>query len=550
MILASKERLDEYTKKGWWGTTTLLDYFEKNAANTPNRTAIIDPINKEELTKTSPERISYSELKRAADALATSFLELNIQKDDIVIVQLPNSWELAVLYLAINKAGGIISPVPMQWRKKELSYISKLTEAKLFITIDEFKGFSHIKMAEEIKNENNSIKQVISYQDLRQMLKTDPDYDRLKRIKIHANEIFTICWTSGTESDPKGCPLSHNNWINQGLIQKDSVGLEDDFIYITAGPLTNMAAVGTTFLPWLIFGGTFVLHHPFNFDLFMRQLIEEKVNYSLLVPAIANIIIKHPKSNEFDLSSVKYLTLGSAAPSLHTMKEFKKRWDIDIGNIWGQNEGTGIIAGVRDVPDINKRVDHFPFYGREGTKWSSDLLNERIKLKLIDPATGKEVKKNGEVGELAYKGPNVIPCYFKRPDITENSFDDQGYFYTGDLFEIKDHRYIGFFERKKDIIVRGGFNISTQEVENAILAHPKVAEVAIVGYPDEVLGEKGCAFVTLTPGESITLGEICEHLEKMGLAKYKFPEKLKIVDGLPRNPVGKILKRELKKQLK
>ena len=232
------------------------------------------------------------------------------------------------------------------------------------------------------------------------------------------------------------------------------------------------------------------------------------------------------------------------------MKKFKKRWDIDIGNIWGQNEGTGIIAGVRDVPDINKRVDHFPFYGREGTKWSSDLLNERIKLKLIDPATGKEVKKNGEVGELAYKGPNVIPCYFKRPDITENSFDDQGYFYTGDLFEIKDHRYIGFFERKKDIIVRGGFNISTQEVENAILAHPKVAEVAIVGYPDEVLGEKGCAFVTLTPGESITLGEICEHLEKMGLAKYKFPEKLKIVDGLPRNPVGKILKRELKKQLK
>ncbi len=188
-----------------------------------------------------------------------------------------------------------------------------------------------------------------------------------------------------------------------------------------------------------------MLHHPFDFELYLKQIIQEKVHYTLMVPAIANIIVKHPKSKEFDLSSLKYITLGSAAPSLYTMKEFKRRWNIDVGNIWGQNEGTGIIAGVKDVPDIEKRVDHFPFYGRPGTKWSSDILNERLKLKLVDPATGKEVDKVGDVGELAYKGPNVIPCYFKRPDITEKSFDEDDYFYTGDLFVIKDEKYIGFF---------------------------------------------------------------------------------------------------------
>lgn len=98
-----------------------------------------------------------------------------------------------------------------------------------------------------------------------------------------------------------------------------------------------------------------MLHHPFDFELYLKQIIQEKVHYTLMVPAIANIIVKHPKSKEFDLSSLKYITLGSAAPSLYTMKEFKRRWNIDVGNIWGQNEGTGIIAGVKDVPDIEKK---------------------------------------------------------------------------------------------------------------------------------------------------------------------------------------------------
>ncbi|WP_461834625.1 class I adenylate-forming enzyme family protein [Desulfothermus sp.] len=549
MILAPKKRLEEYTQKGWWGTTTLIDYFENNAKKFPEKIAVIDPYNKEELIGSSPERITYEKFKKATDSVATVLLDMGIEKDDIIMVQIPNCWELAALYFGIAKAGAITSPVPMQWRKKELSYIASLTNAKLIITVQEFKGFKHKDLANELMKQHSSIKNVLLYNNLRDMLNVEPDYERLQKVHIDANDIFTLCWTSGTEADPKGCPLSHNNWINQALIQKDSVGLSEDTIYITAGPLVNMAAIGTTYMPWIVHGGSFVLHHPFDFELYIKQIIQEKVHYTLMVPAIANIIVKHPKSKEFDLSSLKYVTLGSAAPSLYTMQEFKKRWNIDVGNVWGQNEGTGIIAGVKDVPDIEKRVDHFPFYGRPNTKWSSDILNERIKLKLIDPTTGREVINVGDVGELAYKGPNVIPCYFKRPDITEKSFDEDGYFYTGDLFVIKDEKYIGFFERKKDIIVRGGFNISTQEVENAILAHPKVIEVAVVGYPDEVLGERGCAFIVPAPGENITLDEICKFLEEQGLAKYKFPEKLKIIDTLPRNPVGKILKRELKKQL-
>jgi len=140
-------------------------------------------------------------------------------------------------------------------------------------------------------------------------------------------------------------------------------------------------------------------------------------------------------------------------------------------------------------------VDHLPQFGKSGAKWASEIINERIKTKLVDPETGKEVTGVGEVGELAYKGPNVIPSYFKRPDLTAKAFDEDGYFYTGDLFIIKEDNFIGFFERKKDIIIRGGFNISAQEIENTLLGHPKVADVAAVAMPDEVLGERTCVYV-------------------------------------------------------
>ena len=151
---------------------------------------------------------------------------------------------------------------------------------------------------------------------------------------------------------------------------------------------------------------------------------------------------------------------------------------------------------------------------------------------------------------LTYKGPNVIPGYYKRPDLTEKSFDREGFFYTGDLFVIKEDNFIGFFERKKDIIIRGGFNISAQEVENIVLAHPKVADVAAVAMPDDVLGERTCVYVVPRENETVILEDITSFMKEKGVAVYKMPEKLEIIDVIPRNPVGKILKSVLREKIK
>jgi acyl-CoA synthetase (AMP-forming)/AMP-acid ligase II len=545
MILTSREKISEYTGKGYWGTKTLLDAFKEQVQKNPDRVALVDPPNKEQLVGLPPERISYRELDRAAGAVASALVEMGIQKDDVVMVQLPNTWELAMLYIAIARAGAIISPLPVQWRVREFSYIAGLTGAKAYISIDEFKGFKHLQMAGEQKPGLPHLKHLINLSRLREMTKGEIAQDKLEAIKIDANDIFTVCWTSGTEAEPKGCPLSHNNWFfPAGLLRKAS-GFREGDTQLCLAPLVNMTALGVQYVPWLAFGGTFVLHHPLDVEICLRQFVDEKVNFSIFAPAMMNMILKHPRIDDFDLSSVRTITSGSAPLSGWAVREFKRRWGIEVVNIWGQNEGTALLSGPLDVPDVEKRAEVFPYWGKPGLNWSV----KGMETKIIDPDSGQPVTEVGGVGELAYRGPNVMSGYYKRPDLTQKAFDDEGFFYTGDLFMIKEENFIGYFERKKDIIIRGGFNISAQEVENVLLGHPKVLDVAAVAMPDEVMGERACVFVVPRPGETVNLKELTAFMEEKGVAVYKLPERLEITDQIPRNPVGKILKSVLREKI-
>jgi len=548
MILASQEMIKEWTEKGAWEKKTLIDYFKEHVSKDPDKICLVDPPNKEELVGLKPERLTYKDLDKIVDATASSFIKMGIQKDDIIVVQLPNCWELAMLYLAITRAGALTSPMPVQWRATELEYIASLTEAKAFITVEEFHGFKHKEMGEKLQPKLPNLNHIITLEELKEMGRGEIS-DELDKVKIDANDIFTLCWTSGTEAQPKGCPLSHNNWYVQAGLQEESAGIKPGDNLLTAGPLVNMASVGTVYVQWLMLGGKLVLHHPFSGEILFKQLVDEEINYTLLVPAVVNMLLKHPKIDEIDLSNVRAVTIGSASPALWSVQELKSRWGIEFGNIWGQNESTAIISGPFDTPDMEMRIDHFPQFGKPGIEWSSPR-SKFIQTKLIDPDTGKELTEVGDVGELHYRGANVLPCYFKRPDITEKSFDREGYFNTGDLFKIQDGNCIGFFERTKDIIIRGGFNISAQEIENMLLGHPRVMDVAAVAIPDETMGEKTCVYVVPKEGEKVDLEDLTSFMKEKGIAVYKLPERLEIIDAIPRNPVGKILKKELREDIK
>jgi len=548
MILDSQERIEEYTAKGYWGKKSLIDYFKEHVNEDPDRVCLVDPPDKEQLVGLTPERLTYREFDRAVDATAESFLRMGIQKDDIIIVQLPNCWELAMLYLAIARAGALTCAVPMQWRESELRYVGELTQARAFIAVEEFHDFKHGEMVQKLQSKLPNLKHIIYLQELREMGKGEIT-GKLDEVKVDANDIFSLCWTYGTEAEPKGCPLSHNNWIIEGIGELELTGIRKGETLLTAGPLINIASVGTTYIPWLIVGGTFVLHHPFRPVIWLRQMIEEKVNYTLVVPALVNTIAKHQLVDKFDLSAVRSITIGGAPPALWSAQEFERRWSIEIGNIWGMNEGPGIVSGAMDAPDLEKRVEGLPQYGKRGVTWKGKIYSESTETKLLDPETGEEITEVGDVGELLYKGPNVISGYFRRPDLTEKAFDKQGFLRTGDLFRIMEGNFISFVDRKKDIIIRGGLNISALEVENILVGHPKVLDAAAIAMPDERLGERICVYVVPKEGETVTMGELTSFMKQKSIAIYKLPQRLEITKEIPKDSIGKILKNILKEDI-
>lgn len=550
MILASQDMIRAWTEAGAWGHKTFIDCFKGHVAAQPDKVCLVDPLNRETLVGTKPERLTYRELDRAVDAVAEGLLAKGIRKDDIIMVQIPNVWELAMLYLAITRAGALISPLPLQWRFSELQYIASMTDAAAIITVATCNGFQHGDLARQVQGSVPSIQQVFLLEEIR-ALAQGPVTGQLEHIHVDANDAFTLCWSSGTEARPKGCPLSHNNWLYLAALCFETAPIQPGDNLITAGPLVNMASIGTVFVEWLLGGGKLVLHHPFDGPTFIMQLIMEEIHYTLLVPAVINALLKHPLVDQFDLSKMRAITLGSAPPSLWSVQELKRRWGIEFGNIWGQNEGTANISSASNIPDMEMRIDNFPQYGKTGSTWATPASPLHfVSMKVIDPLTGQELTQEGAVGELLYKSPSVIPGYFKRPDVTAQVFDHDGFFNTGDLFQVKKNDCIGFFDRSKDIIIRGGFNISAQEVENMLLGHPKILDVAAVAMPDEILGERVCVYVVPREGQDVTLPEIAAFMKEKGVAVYKTPERVEIVAAIPRNAVGKILKKELREDIR
>lgn len=544
MILHSPATIEEYKNKGFWEEKTLLDLFFETAQDQPERLALADPLDRDTLVGSPPRRLTYRELRDRVLGMATALLRMGLKKDDVVVCQLPNVWELPMLFLAVAKAGGVFSPLPVQWRENELKYVLGITEAPLYIGPERFKGVDFTAMARGLYRGGL---QTIDLEEIEPLSRTKQDPGLLSSSLVLADDTFSLCWTSGTEAEPKGCPLSHNNWIFQGNMLRRAACLQDGERQLVVAPLVNMTGIGVNFVPWLLSQGTLLMHHPLDVSLLLRQLTEEQVSYTILVPAVLNMILKLQDSDKLDLSSVRTIATGSAPPSKWALEEFKRRWGVEIVNIWGQNEGTGLVAGPMDVPALDLRTDHFPNWGNADCNFRSGVLG--VSLKLLGESL-QPIEENGDVGELAYKGPNVFPGYFKRPDLTERAFTNDGYFLTGDHFILWDACHLGFFDRKKDIIIRGGFNISAAEVENLLLGHPDIKEAACVAEPHEILGERMVAFIApKDPKEPPSLNSVVNFLKGLGVATYKLPETIEYIEAIPRNPVGKILKATLRKRL-
>lgn len=560
MILTTDKKIEQFTARGWWGVKTIEDYLTELVISTPNKLAIVDPGNKASLCNTDQLRYTYAQLDQKINSVAEQLLKCGIGKDDIVAIQLPNIVELVITYFAVLRIGAISSPFPIQFREFECTQMLQSLDAKAVITMHKINDREYAAMFKELQKEVTALKYIFTYDEsdvedvyTLNLDQTSDESNELNNYRAHlsntANDIFTICWTSGTEGKPKGVPRSHNEWLISASASVDGAQLSAEDNILLTFPLVNMAGIGGVLVPWILTGGTLVLHHPFDFPTFLQQIDAENITYTLVPPSLLTAMIKKPAIlGGNNISSLRAIGTGSAPISSWLITSWKEEHGVDLLNYFGSNEGATFLSDFQDVPDPQLRSLYLPRFGRKDFTWNNQVA-EKFESKIVDLDTGEEILEPNRPGELKIRGAGIFSGYWKADEINEKVFDNEGYFSTGDLFEIievnNEKRYYRVVGRLKDIIVRSGMKISSQEIEDIILTHPSVEEVAIIPFPDRIHGEISCACIVPTKDQEISLDELSDYLRNYNIASYKIPEKLVIIQELPRNSVGKILKAHL-----
>ena len=573
------DKVADYQARGWW-TDEVVDevYLARVAEHVAagDALALLDPANRADLDGTEPRRLTWRELDDEVHHLAARLLELGLRRGDVLAVQQPNTVELVETYLAAWLVGVVVTPLAVPYREHELVSMVGRSEASVLLVAPRCGERDLLADAQDAVRRLPLVRHLATLSppastplphrsgneadasDAVRRLVTAPATaadraavaaHRAQTGRHDPDDAMTICWTSGTEAEPKGVPRTHLEWLAGSWAGVDAPELTRDDVILNPFPLVNMAAFVGLLLPWLRTGCVLVQHHPFDLPTFLRQVAAERVTYTVMPPALLTVLLHNEQLlAQADLSSLTRVGSGSAPLPPAMVAGWQER-GVGVINFFGSNEGVGLLSSPADLPDPQERARYFPNFavpGPPGHRWSS-RIGDWVQVRLVDPATGEDVTTPGVPAELRVDGPTVFPGYLG--DETGSAFDERGWLRTGDLFEIAgDHgQFLRYVDRARDVVIRGGHNIAPAEVEALVATHPAVAEVAVVGDPDEVLGERLAAVVALRPGASLTLDELRAHLEAQHVAHVKLPERLEVVDALPRNPVGKVLKRRLRR---
>jgi len=564
MILSSSERIAECTNRDWWGHRTVDDIFRAAVRAAGPQLALADPPNRELLVGGAPRRLTFSELDAEVDRLSALLLTQGLRKDDVLAVQLPNIAEAAIAFLACARLGLVFCPIAIQFRSHELAYLLAKSRARAVVTVERVRDARFVDRFLALQAKIPTLERLLVVGDgaaihfavpepARVGSAPEPDFSQLQSyldaLHVDANDTLTLCWTSGTEARPKGVPRHHNHWIANGEACSEIGKCRPGDAILNPFPMINTASIGGMVMPWLMNRATLVQHHPFDLPVFLAQMAEERITYTVAPPAILSLLLKDEALlRSTDMTALRALGSGSAPLAPWMVEGWQTRFGISIVNIFGSNEGCALYSTGDDVPDPHDRAQFFPRFGVEGVTWSSPFAR-KVRTRLVDLETGRAITVAGKPGELRVDGALRLDCYWDEPELSSQCMDEEGYFKSGDLFEIagegalaRFYRYIG---RAKDLIVRGGMKIAPAELDSLIEGHPQIREAAFCAVPDEVLGERIGVVAVAAAGQTVTLESIIEYLRALEVATFKLPEHLRTVSALPRNSLGKVLRREL-----
>ncbi|EKQ6921768.1 TPA: medium-chain fatty-acid--CoA ligase [Escherichia coli] len=528
----NEQRRAAYRQQGLWGDASLADYWQQTARAMPDKIAVVD---------NHGASYTYSALDHAASCLANWMLAKGIESGDRIAFQLPGWCEFTVIYLACLKIGAVSVPLLPSWREAELVWVLNKCQAKIFFAPTLFKQTRPVDLILPLQNQLPQLQQIVgvdklapatSSLSLSQIIADNTSLTTA--ITTHGDELAAVLFTSGTEGLPKGVMLTHNNILASERAYCARLNLTWQDVFMMPAPLGHATGFlhGVT-APFLI-GARSVLLDIFTPDACLALLEQQRCTCMLgatpFVYDLLNVLEKQPA----DLSALRFFLCGGTTIPKKVARECQQR-GIKLLSVYGSTESSP--HAVVNLDDPLSRFMHTDGYAAAG-----------VEIKVVDDA--RKTLPPGCEGEEASRGPNVFMGYFDEPELTARALDEEGWYYSGDLCRMDEAGYIKITGRKKDIIVRGGENISSREVEDILLQHPKIHDACVVAMPDERLGERSCAYVVLkAPHHSLSLEEVVAFFSRKRVAKYKYPEHIVVIEKLPRTASGKIQKFLLRKDI-
>ena len=539
-IRYQKEMVDEFLNEGYWTRELFYDFWERNAREYGDREALVD----------SKYRVTWAEAKRLVDGIAATWVQMGIPQYSRIIIQSPNSVYGFLARIASERAGLISLTVYPYLRQRELEYMVERTEATAVVIPHEYRKFDYLEMYKDLQQRFPHLKNIFLFDDsvpdsapentysltqlARQAAEKPIDENALNERRLDPVwNVALLTTTSGTTGLPKlvEWPTAPRVCTSKGRVS--IWGLNKDDITMAIAPHAGGAAGTLTYFAAPLAGAKTVMLEEFVPEDALALIEKEKATAIGVVPTHLVRMLECDTS-KYDLSSLRFIRSAGGYLSPQIAEEAEQAFGAVITSDLGTQD-MGSVSGCRveDTKDLRRRT-----VGR---------MLPGNKVRLLDES-GNEVPQ-GEPGILYFRGPHAPAGYYRDEELTATVFDPDGWTTTGDIVKF-DQECLWILGRSKDMIIRGGQNIYPAEIEGLLNDHPKVASVAIVGYPDKEMGERACAYVIPKAGQDFTFDEMVEFLKGKQLAMFKLPERLEVVAEFPAvGDSGKVNKETLKKEI-
>lgn len=483
------------------------------------------------------ESVSYGEFEHSVATFAGALRNLGIQEGDHIALLVGNTPHFLISLYASWRLGAVVVPINPTYTPKELSYIIQNSDAKMLIGLDKLVDlyaqadtlFPKVENVIACETDEALVKQCLQLEEPPYLFKSLMEKATAieDTVQLNKDDHAIILYTSGTTGLPKGAMLSHENVYSNARDVGTYLEMNADDRVVATLPVFHVFALTVVVNAPLNKGATILLEPKFSPEQVLQTIREQKATVFAGVPTMYNFIYQYEHGSQADYESVRLSISGGASLPVSLLENFEEKFNTRISEGYGLSEAAPVTC--------------FNPLDRERIPGSIGMSIVNVENKVVDEQ-GHEVPK-GEVGELVVKGPNIMKGYYKMPEETEKTLRD-GWLYTGDMAREDEEGYFYIVDRKKDMIIVGGFNVFPREVEEVLYSHPEIIESAVIGVPEDELGEAVHAYVVLKEGSQLTEEEIVNYC-KESLVKYKLPSVIHFKDELPKGPTGKILKKDL-----